>query len=127
MKKISTFLTLICFISLTQTSFGQDHSNNDITLVADKVILSTGPKFECNQIVYNDKTQIMTLIDNVSMRTDKFEFEKAGKVVYNQKTKKLTIYDCKGFTIDGKVITKSGKKKINIVEYIIGDDTAYLL
>ena len=112
---------------MTQTATAQQKSGDEITISSDNVVFDNDPKFECKQLVYNDKTQIMTFIDNVSLKTEKFEFADAGKVVYNQKTKKLTIYDCKGFTVDGKVVTKNNASEKKIVEYTLGDDTVYLL
>lgn len=122
-----TLFVLFCFIGLTQTATAQQKSGDEITISSDNVVFDNDPKFECKQLVYNDKTQIMTFIDNVSLKTEKFEFADAGKVVYNQKTKKLTIYDCKGFTVDGKVVTKNNASEKKIVEYTLGDDTVYLL
>ncbi len=127
MKKLLTFLALIASTSLTQSIFAQQKSVNEITFKSDKVIFDKEPKFECKQIVFNDKTQVVTLTENVSLKTEKFEFANADKAVYNQKTKKLTIYNCKGFTIDGKVVTDNDKKRKNIVEYTFGEDIAYLL
>lgn len=127
MKKVITLLTVAIFIGLTQTASAQTKSEDDITISADEVVFDKDPSFVCKQLTYNDKTQIMTLIDNVSLKTDKFEFTDAGKVVYNEKTKKLTIYDCKGFTIDGKVVVNDNVSKVKTVEYTLGDDTVYLL
>jgi lipopolysaccharide assembly outer membrane protein LptD (OstA) len=125
MKKIITLLMLVGLTSLTHATFAQQKSDEYI-ISSDKIIFDKEPQFECKQIAYNDKTKIMTL-QNVSLKTDKFEFINAGKVVYNENTKKLTIYNCKGFTIDGKVVIQTDKKRKNVVEYTIGEDVAYLL
>lgn len=122
-----TLLTLATFFGLTQTASAQTKSGDDITISSDKVVFDKDPQFICKQLIYNDKTHVMTLTDNVSLKTDKFEFADAGKVVYNEKTKKLIIYDCKGFTIDGKIVVKDNVSEVMTVEYTLGDDTVYLL
>lgn len=122
-----TLLTLVTFFALTQAASAQTKSGGDITITSDKVVFDKDPQFVCKQLVYNDKTHVMTLTENVSLKTDKFEFANAGKVVYNEKTKKLIIYDCKGFTIDGKIVLKDNVSEVKTVEYTLGDDTAYLL
>lgn len=127
MKKIMTLLTLATFFGLTQTASAQKKSGDEITISSDKVVFDKDPQFVCKQLIYNDKTHVMTLTDNVSLKTDKFEFADAGKVVYNEKTKKLIIYDCKGFTIDGKIVVKDNVSEVKTVEYTLGDDTVYLL
>lgn len=127
MKKVLTLLTLAFFLGLTQTASAQTKSGDDITISSDKVVFDKDPQFICKQLIYNDKTHVMTLTDNVSLKTDKFEFADAGKVVYNEKTKKLIIYDCKGFTIDGKIVVKDNVSEVKTVEYTLGDDTVYLL
>lgn len=127
MKKLLTILFLVCSISLTNIASAQTKSNGETTLSSDKIVFNQDPKFQCKQISFDDKTQIMTLLENVSLKTEKFELSNAGKVVYDQKTKKLTIYDCKEFTIDGKVVTNKKTHKKNIVEYTLGDDTVYIL
>ena len=127
MKKVLTLLTFAFFLSLTQTVSAQAKSEGGITICSDKVVFDKDPQFTCKQLKYNDETKVMTLTDNVSLKTDKFEFSDAGKVVYNEKTKKLIIYDCKGFTIDGKVVVSDNVSKVKTVEYTIGDDTVYLL
>jgi lipopolysaccharide export system protein LptA len=127
MKKVLTLLTLAFFLGLTQTASAQTKSEGDITICSDKVVFDKDPQFTCKQLKYNDKTKVMTLTDNVSLKTDKFEFADAGKVVYDEKTKKLIIYDCKGFTIDGKVVVNDNASKVKTVEYTLGDDTVYLL
>lgn len=127
MKRIWALLTIVFFIGFTQNSFGQKKSDGDIIISCDKIVLDNGPQFVCKKIIYDDEGQIMTLIDHVSFKNNKFELDNAGKVVYNQKTKKLTIYNCKRFTIDGKVVTKLGNQGKGIVEYTLGDDTVYML
>lgn len=122
-----TLLTLATFFGLTQTASAQKKSGDEITISSDKVVFDKDPQFVCKQLIYNDKTHVMTLTDNVSLKTDKFEFADAGKVVYNEKTKKLIIYDCKGFTIDGKIVVKDNVSEVKTVEYTLGDDTVYLL
>ena len=129
MKKIMTLLlpTLASFFGLTQTTSAQIKSEGDITISSGKVVFDKDPQFVCKELIYNDKTHVMTLKDNVSLKTDKFEFANAGKVVYNEKTKKLIIYDCKGFTINGKIVMKDNVSKVKTVEYTLGEDTVYLL
>lgn len=127
MKKLLTLLFLICSISLTKIASAQTKSSGETTLSSDKIVFNQDPKFQCKKISFDDKTQRMTLIENVSLKTDKFELSNASKVVYDQKTKKITIYECKGFTIDGKVVTNNKTHKKNIVEYTLGDDTVYIL
>ncbi len=127
MKKLMTLLLLTCCICLIQTASAQVKNNGETTFKSNKIVFNQDPKFTCNQISYDDKTQEMILLENVSLKTDKFEFTNAGKVVYDQKSKKMTIYGCQGFTIDGKVVTQTGTEKKNIVEYTLGDDTVYLL
>lgn len=122
-----TLLTLATFFGLTQTASAQKKSGDEITISSDKVVFDKDPQFVCKQLIYNDKTHVMTLTVNVSLKTDKFEFADAGKVVYNEKTKKLIIYDCKGFTIDGKIVVKDNVSEVKTVEYTLGDDTVYLL
>ena len=122
-----TLLALTTFFGLTQTTSAQTKSEDDITISSDKVVFDKGPQFVCKQLIYNDKTHVMTLTDNVSLKTEKFEFADAGKVLYNEKTKKLIIYDCKGFTIDGKIVVKDNVSEVKTVEYTLGEDTAYLL
>jgi hypothetical protein len=127
MKKLLTTLTFALLFGLTQTASAQTKPEGDITISSDKVIFDKDPQFICKQLKYNDETKVMTLTDNVSLKTDKFEFADAGKVVYNEKTKKLIIYDCKGFTINGKVVVNDNVSKVKTVEYTLGDDTVYLL
>jgi lipopolysaccharide export system protein LptA len=127
MKKGLTLLNLAFFFGLTQTASAQTKSEGYITICSDKVVFDKDPKFTCKQLKYNDQTKVMTLTDDVSLKTDKFEFADAGKVVYNEKTKKLIIYDCKGFTIDGKVVINKNATKVKTVEYTLGDDTVYVL
>ena len=127
MKKITTLLTIATIFSLTQTTFAQTKSDGHITISADKVICDKDPQFTCKQLKYNDETKVMTLTENVSLKTDKFEFVDAGKVVYNEKTKKLIIYDCKGFTVDGKIVIKDNATQVKTIEYTLGDEIVYIL
>ena len=127
MKRIKTLITFLTFFCLTQTNFAQSKSEGDITISADKVVSNIDPKFTCKQITYNDKTQVMILTDNVSLKTEKFELINAAKVVYNEQTKKLKIYDCKGFKVNGKIVLKDNATQIKTVEYTLGDDTVYIL
>ena len=122
-----TLLILAIFIGFTQTASAQTKSEGDIIINSDRVVFDKDPKFVCTQLTYNDKTQVMTLTGNVSLKTDKFEFADAGKVVYNEKTRKLVIYNSRGFTIDGKIVLQDNVSKAKTVEYTLGDDTAYVL
>src|SRR5687767_8800039 len=69
------------------------------------------------KISFNEKTHL-TILENVSLKSGKFQFENAGKVIYDQKAKKISVYDCKDFTIQGKIVTGIGTAKKNIVNIV---------
>lgn len=125
--KLIEILSLAAMLCLTYTASAQAKSEGCINAASDKIVSDKGPIFECKQIAFNDKSHVMTLTEDVSLKSDIFEFADAGKVIYDLKKRRLTIYDCKGFTIDGRIIIKDNVSPVKIVEYTLGDHTAYLL
>lgn len=128
MKKALLILSIVCFVGLTKTSFGQKSSIvSDLSVKASKVTFKGEPNIECKQAIYNEESHLYTFIDSVSLTTGKLKFLYASKAVYDVNTKKLIVYGCDTFGIEGDVVRKAERAKENIIVYTIGDDTAYVL
>lgn len=118
-------LLLSGFTFLTQNLCAQTKSEDETTIIAEKIVCHQDPQFECKKISFNEKTRV-TILENVSLNSGKFQFKNAGKVIYDQKARKLSVYDGKNFSIQGKIVMVGTAKK-NIVEYTIENNTAYIL
>jgi lipopolysaccharide export system protein LptA len=130
MKKTAIFLAffVIAIIGLVTESRAQQNSVSEHHSVkADTVDNFKSIEFSSKRSIHSDDSQLITLLDNVSFKTQKLVVAKAGKVIYDKKSNKLTIYNCESFTFKGKIEIANDVAKKNIVEYTIGSDTLYML
>jgi lipopolysaccharide export system protein LptA len=123
MKRIAILVSLF---ALTMTASAQTKPGVENGARTEKSV-SGDPKFTSDEASYDDLSQVTTLLKNVSLKTEKFEFEGAKKVIYDGKTKKMKIYDCKKFVFGGTVVINDKSSKTHILEYTLQADRLYLL
>ena len=125
MKPILTFVVAIIWFDLSYNCLAQ----TDHRVVVPNLASTTynNLQYQCDKSIQDLNGQTITLMGNVTIRTDKFECQNANKVVYNRKMQKITVFGCKKFSIKGEIITVLKKTKEKRIEYSLGNDKAYIL
>ena len=113
MKNFQNLILLFTCLAIGQHTFAQAKPTPKMQIFGTKVVI-------------DDKKHTMEFLKNVSLKSDKLDLKNAKRLVYHQDTKKMTIYGCKEFTINGKVVCDTEKPKKNIIEYTLGEETAYI-
>lgn len=112
-KKILIVATLI--LSLYSSNlFAQQTKTNSIE-----------PEIKSKRTEIDEKTKNLKMFE-VSMTSDKLNFDYAEKADFNTETQTIKIVNCKEFTFDGKVVFNSKTTKPKYLEYKLGDDTIYI-
>ena len=113
MKNFQNLILLFTCLAIGQHTFAQVKPTPQMQIIGTKAVI-------------DGKKHTVEYLKNVSFKSDMLNVKGAKRVVYNEDTKKVTIYGCKEFTINGKVVCDTKKPKKNIIEYTLGEETAYI-
>jgi len=83
------------------------------------------PEIKSKRAEIDEKTKNVKMFE-VSMNSEKLNFDYAEQADFNPETQTIKIVNCKEFTFEGKVVYNSKTTKPKYLEYKLGDDTIYI-